>query len=303
MNLPISVYANLTEVETSYQGYLLDAWGVFWGGNGVGLLQGAKAAMAGLVADGKIVGILSNSTQLTAKEIEKYQAAGLIQGEHFHFLITSGELARTYFINRKPTFPIIHKQFYVFGGKHPHLFPHKAIFESTSFEETDDINAADFIYVGIPHIEGEDQTDPELFSEAVQALKNHLPMVCANPDRFAHEGNPPKMVVRQGFIADTYKQMGGTVLYIGKPYEDAFSTAMQQFHRYAIDNPKQILMIGDTPETDIRGGRNFGMATALTTQTGMMSERILSLGLKGAVNALSAADRPDYYIGKFAREI
>lgn len=67
----MTIYPDLLSISDKYQGILLDAYGVFWGGNAFGLLPGAKEVMQQLVAKGKIVGILSNSTQLAAKEIDK----------------------------------------------------------------------------------------------------------------------------------------------------------------------------------------------------------------------------------------
>lgn len=60
-------HSNLHSISHSYPAILLDAYGVFWGGNEVGLLPGSKEAMRSLVIQGKIVGILSNTTQLAAK--------------------------------------------------------------------------------------------------------------------------------------------------------------------------------------------------------------------------------------------
>ena len=45
-------------MKEPFKGVLLDAYGVFWGGNDIGVLPGAKEVMEKLVSDGKIVGIL-----------------------------------------------------------------------------------------------------------------------------------------------------------------------------------------------------------------------------------------------------
>lgn len=52
-------------------------------------------------------------------------------------------------------------------------------------------------------------------------------MICINPDLFAHEGNPPKPVVRQGSIAAIYEELGGPVFYLGKPSDLIFAEAMK----------------------------------------------------------------------------
>lgn len=304
MSRPLEVFPDIGQISNSFKGLLLDAYGVFWGGNAFGLLPGSKEIMLKLVSSGKIVGILSNSTQLASKEISKLHLHGLLQGKHFHFLITSGEVARNIFLNKKLPFETPRNKFWLFGGVHPKYSSHEAIFQDTIYSETCDINKADFIYISIPHINGEDQVNPDLFHEEIEKLKTkNLPMICPNPDQFAHEGKPPKAVVRQGSIAMLYEKMGGQVFYIGKPHKEAYTIAMNHFQQHNITNPLEILMVGDTPETDIRGARRFGMPSALVTQTGMMADRISHNGLERALRALSPQDSPDYFIGRFADDI
>lgn len=298
------IVPSVEQVSGSYRGVLLDAYGVFWGGNEQGLLPGSKEAMEHLVSSGKIVGILSNTTQLAFKEINKLQAHGLIQGKHFHFLITSGEVARMVFLNKKLPFETPRNTFWVLGGVHPKFHTHAPIFHDSIYHETANIDDADFIYVGIPHINGEDQIDPELFRKEVEKIKpKKLPMVCSNPDQFAHEGKPPKAVVRQGSIAKLYEEMGGQVFYIGKPHDKAYAVALEEFCKHGVADRNAILMIGDTPETDIRGARSFGMPSALVTQTGMMGDRVAKKGLDSSLKELPICDRPNYFIQRFAHGI
>lgn len=291
------IYPDISRISSPFMGILLDAYGVFWGGNGCGVLPGIADAMKSLVASGKIVGILSNSTQLASREINKLGQHGLVLGQHFHFLVTSGEVARYIFLNETLPFTTTSNKFWIFGGVHPKYASHYAIFQDTPYHETSNIDEADFIYISIPHVNGEDQTDPEVFRKELEALKiKNLPMICPNPDRFAHEGKPSRAVVRQGSIAMMYEEMGGHVFYIGKPHNKAYSMVMKYFEKYNCINPSDILMVGDTPETDIRGARLFGMPSALVTQTGMMADRIAHSGLDAAIKTLSAQDLPDYLI-------
>lgn len=255
--------------------------------------------MAELVAMGKTVGILSNSTQLATKEIDKYQKHGIVQGQHFHFLLTSGELAKSIFSREELPFKTPRKKFWIWGEPHPKYSSHQAIFAESSFAETADLNEADFIYISIPHFKGEDQTDPLLFgAEAQRLIQTGLPAICPNPDRFAHEGNPPRAVVRQGSLAEHYEKLGGKVFYIGKPSVQAYQIAMTRFPGL---KPEQILMVGDTPETDIRGARSCGIASALVTQTGIMGDRISHHGFENAIRGLPATDHPDFFIERLGQ--
>jgi len=293
----LQIFSNLLDIANPFKGILLDAYGVFWGGNSCGLLPNSKEVMKNLVTEKKTVGILSNSTQLASKEIHKLHKHGLIQGKHFHFLITSGEIAKQIFTDEQLPFKTPKKKFWLFGGIHPNFSSPLTLFEDSPYAETKNVTNADFIYISIPHINGEDQVDPNLFRDEIKKLKKtNLPMVCANPDRFAHEGNPPRAVVRQGSIAAMYEEIGGQVFYTGKPLRIAYTAAMNLFNQENISNPKDILMVGDTPETDIRGANQFSIASALITQTGIMADRISHQGLEDAIQQLPSNDKPNFFI-------
>jgi len=282
------------EIQRPYCALLLDAYGVFWGGNGVGLLPGAKEMMQQLVSQGKVVGILSNSSQIAQKEIDKLKNYGVVQGTHYHFYLTSGQIAKDLVKNEALPFHTSQKKYWLSTPPHPKYSSPHLLFQESAFAESQNLEEADFIFASIPHIEGEDQTDPKLFESEVKKLATaSLPMLCINPDRFAHEGLPARAVVRQGTIAKLYEALGGTVHYIGKPYPIAYKYAMQAFKPFGIEKAEEILMVGDTPETDIRGANGFGMASLLVTETGMMKERIFSQ------NSLPPSDVPTHYAERF----
>ncbi len=294
----MEIYESILDIADPYQGILLDAYGVFWGGNAVGLLPGAKEAMQELVSRGKIVGVLSNATQLPFAEITKVAKKGLFLDSHFHFYVTSGEIAKTIFLRGELPFPTPKKKYFLFSEIHPKYSSPYPLFEGSAFEETKDLRQADFIYLPTPHFQGEDQTDPELFREPIKkVIPFNLPMVCANPDRFAREENPGvvRPVVRQGSVALLYQQLGGEVFYIGKPSVLSFSTAMKEFHKHGVTDPAKILMVGDTPETDIAGARNFGIASALITETGIMQDRSRA--------DLHPHESPTYFIKRLAPHV
>ncbi len=288
-------------IAEPFAGILLDAYGVFWCGDDRGLLPGCKEAMERLVAKGKIIGVLSNTTQLAKNEIDKLQKHGLIQGKHYHFYITSGEVAKGMFLGNFPLFPTPNKKYYLFGEPHPKYMTHQGIFQETPFQETKELSEADFVYISIPHIDGIDQIDPAAFKSIVERFKGiAIPMVCANSDHFAHEGNPPRQVVRQGSIARMHEEQGGKVIYLGKPSEKMFTVAMQAFADFGIVQSLQVLMVGDTPETDIRGAQNAGIPSALITKTGITADRIADQGLSYLLT-LPAQDTPDFFISRMGK--
>jgi hypothetical protein len=66
MTFSRQIFSGIMDVSERFQGILLDAYGVFWGGNACGVLSGAKEIMEKWVSKGKVIGILSNSTQLAS---------------------------------------------------------------------------------------------------------------------------------------------------------------------------------------------------------------------------------------------
>lgn len=300
MNAPL-IHSCFLTVATPYPVVLLDAWGVFWGGSHLGLFPGAKETMQALVNQNKRVVILSNSTQLAQKEVQKLAHYGVLEGSHFHFLITSGEVTRKLISSRLLPFPTPQKTYWLFGESHTRYSSHEAVFEGSVYRRTESIEKADFIYVTVPLIDQEDQTDPEVFRASllkISALKK--PMLCPNPDQFAHEGNPPRPVVRQGSIARLYEEMGGDVFYVGKPSSLMYEEALRVLSATGLYDLKDILMVGDTPETDIRGANKVGIASVLLTETGMMAEKIKKSSLQQAIENLELSDQPHHFVRQFS---
>lgn len=288
------------DLAAEYDSFLLDAYGVFWGSREVGVLPGAAAAMEYLVSHGKEVGILSNSTQLAEKEKEKLKKHGLYEGVHYHFLLTSGEFARELLLEGELPFPTPRNTFWMFGSPHPVFGSNAHIYEGTKYRETMNLDEADFIHILVPHIQGADQEDPEVFRKWVEAAGTGVPVLCVNPDRFGPEGSPPRPVVRQGWIAQMFKEQGASVHLVGKPSKMIFEAALKRFPS-GISREK-VIMIGDTPETDIRGAHGVGIAAALVTQTGVKAPLIESEGVEAVIDQLPSDDKPDYLLDRFKLE-
>jgi HAD superfamily hydrolase (TIGR01459 family) len=289
--------------ETAYSALFLDAFGVFWAGNAQGVFPGSQRTMEQLFSSGKKIGIISNSTHQSQSEIKKYASQGILQGRHFHFLITSGDLAKELFSSDRLPFPTPNKKYILFCPHCPPYAPPSSLFEESPFRETDDLLEADFIYINVPHICGVNQEERNAFHSMVKSfLPSNKPMVCANPDHYAHEGSPPRPVVRQGSIASLYEEMGGHVFYIGKPFSQIYSLALDRLNRLSPTPKEKILMVGDTPETDIRGARSFGIHSALITHTGIMAEKIAHQG-PASIQSLPTSDIPNFFIERFASHV
>ena len=79
-------------------------------------------------------------------------------------------------------------------------------------------------------------------------IERGLPMICANPDIKVRVGND--LIWCAGALAAVYEDMGGAVIYPGKPHEAIYNLA-----RSRVGEPERArtLCIGDSPATDMLG--------------------------------------------------
>lgn len=278
----------------SYEAFILDAYGVFW--SGAYVLPAAKDFMKEVVKAGKPLVILSNATQRAHEERVKYESFGLIQGVHYHELLTSGEMTRTLAQTQQKPFEKGWSRYVAWWPVHPKFgSPHHSIFEG-AFCQVDQLDQADFIYLNTPYSEGRDQTDPAVFESQLEAItQSKLPVICPNPDDYAQHGDPPVFVVRQGAIAKKLEKEGVDVRYIGKPHKQAFDFACKAI---GLLRPlaQRIVMVGDNPKTDILGAKEAGLASALLVDTGVLSYLYPGTSLKELEKTLSENEKPTHFL-------
>lgn len=306
-----------------YDVLLVDAYGVFWDGSG--FIPGTKTTLQRLVQQNKIVIILSNTTQRAGAAAKKYADHGLMQGEHYHHFVTSGEVARTAlekgleFNGKKGV------KYYNFGTQNLSLFE-GLDYISTSLDE------ADFIYIGIPQLcltpEEKDQypyplyagsavqpgqksewnsTDIDAFTPMLAPLvRSGLPVLNANPDLIApekcHMTQAVHSVIRQGSIAEQLVSAGMQVRQFGKPYTEVYAYCRNLLSEISPSEMGHLrtAMVGDSLNTDILGAYNA------RTQLGWHVDGILTLTGNGGqwreAKKGSIAVEPAYVITSFGIE-
>jgi HAD superfamily hydrolase (TIGR01459 family) len=96
-------------------------------------------------------------------------------------------------------------------------------------------------------------------------------MLCANPDLVVERGD--KLLYCAGALADIYGELGGEVLYAGKPYVPIYQEALAKAQSVLGREVKQarVLAIGDSIRTDLKGARAFGIDCLFVT-AGIHSE-------------------------------
>ena len=158
-------------------------------------------------------------------------------------VVTSGEAAM-HAINKNK-----------FGKKFFHLGPSRddSIFEEVRDNKTS-IDNCDFILcTGLFDEDNLDLNKPQLHENNLDYYKNFLKkyiskkLVCTNPDLIVHRGNKEEYCA--GYIAKLFEELGGKVIYYGKPHKEIYDMCFKE--------NEKVLAIGDNLRTDIKGANNL----------------------------------------------
>ena len=231
---------HLSEIFSYYDTFVIDLWGVVH--DGINLNKKAIETIDKLKKNSKKVVFLSNAPRPSSKVID-FLLKMKMDKKYLINVITSGEAA-THAINQKK-----------FGKTFFHLGPSR---DSSVFERVKDnlttIDNCDFILcTGLFDEDDPDLDKPQLHENDIDYYKNFLikhiskKLVCTNPDLIVHRGNKEEFCA--GYIAKIFEELGGKVIYYGKPYKEIY--------KMCFDPSEKVLAIGDNLRTDIRGANNL----------------------------------------------
>ena len=105
----------------------------------------------------------------------------------------------------------------------------------------------------------------------LKARERKLTLVCANPDIVVERGD--RLIYCAGAIAELYLELGGEVIFYGKPHRPIYQRAMAlAAERRGQAVPLgRVLAIGDSVRTDLTGAHGFGIDCLFVTR-GIHSE-------------------------------
>jgi HAD superfamily hydrolase (TIGR01459 family) len=259
---------NLKEIYEKYDAFFIDLWGVIH--NGVNLHPEAIEVLENLVKFKKRFVLMSNAPR-PSKSVEKFLLNLKMDKKFIKHVFTSGEAA----------LKSLRKNIY--GNFFFHLGPKRdgSLFEgfeknSKNLKEADFILCSGFL----------DSYDNDLEYHK-NLLKKHtnLKMLCTNPDLIVHRGS--KMEYCAGTLAKIFEDLGGKVIYVGKPYPEIY--------KFCIKENEKTLVIGDNIRTDIIGANNMNFDSLFIT-TGVHKNEFLNLELKNYFKILDKyGAKTNYY--------
>ncbi|MGC6471448.1 MAG: TIGR01459 family HAD-type hydrolase [Parvibaculales bacterium] len=232
----------LAPLRKEYDVLLCDVWGVIH--NGLCLFDGVNQALTSWRDSGGKVVLLTNAPRPAATVQKRLDALNLDR-KAYDDILSSGDAARDMLKERAAQGQACH---FVGAGKDTDLLEGIDI-KLTSAED------ADFILLtGMANDEVE---TPEDYRAAIGLWKEHnLPLICANPDRIVQIGD--KVMYCAGALAEIYEQMGGRVIWLGKPYLPIYDTAAARINKLTDVHKSKVLAIGDGHKTDVPGANAAG---------------------------------------------
>ncbi|HLN22449.1 MAG TPA: TIGR01459 family HAD-type hydrolase [Patescibacteria group bacterium] len=243
--MTVPVIDGLRELADSYDGFILDLWGVIH--DGATAYDGAKNTLAQLKALGKKTVMLSNAPRRAFALVNLMTGMG-IERELYGEVMSSGEATHLELDRRTDPW------FAKLGKRCLHIGPERDrnIFEGLDVELVEHVADAEFLM----------NTGPDKFEETVldyarvmdAAAERHLPMVCANPDLLVVRDG--KKIICAGALAEYYQSMGGDVRFRGKPDPAIYDVCLDLL---GIDDRKRVLAVGDAFHTDIAGASGAGI--------------------------------------------
>ncbi|MDI1345758.1 MAG: TIGR01459 family HAD-type hydrolase [Pseudolabrys sp.] len=234
---------HFSALAPDYDVFLCDVWGVVH--NGEVSFPDACDALMRARAMGKTVVFITNAPR-PGEAVIRQIAHLRVPAEAYDAIVSSGDVTRDVIIHRKDQ-TLCHigpeRDHSIFTGLNAKFAP---------------LESADYVVCsGLDDDETETPGDYRARLETM--LKRKLFMVCGNPDLVVERGN--RLVYCAGSIADLYANMGGEVLYAGKPYRPIYDLALAKAEAISGRKAdlKRVMAIGDSVRTDLKGARAFGV--------------------------------------------
>lgn len=242
-HVPIPILTSIAPLAPEADAWLCDVWGVVH--DGVAALPPAVDACQRFRARGGIVVLITNAPRPAAAVATQLTQLGVPHAA-YDAILTSGDLARALIAARRGE-PLLHTG----------PIRDKGLFAGleTTFVEAD---AAKLI-VCSGLFDDETETPDDYRARFESLVARNVPMICANPDITVARGE--RIVYCAGALAALYEEIGGAVIYAGKPHRPIYDRAEEIIAECGGRTvPRErILAIGDGIRTDICGAIRAGL--------------------------------------------
>ena len=240
----------LSDLTDGVEVILSDIWGVVH--NGLESFPEACAALNTYRKQGGTVILITNAPR-PADSVQRQLRKLHVPDETYDAIVSSGDLTRN-FVADHPG-----KKIFWIGPERDSSIHRGLDAVMAPLEQADYI-----ICTGL--FDDETESAEDYRTMMLQARDRNLTLICANPDIVVERGD--RLIYCAGAIAELYRELGGEVIFYGKPhrpiYERAVALAAEQ--RGAQTPLARVLAIGDSVRTDLAGAHGFGINCLFVTR-------------------------------------
>jgi HAD superfamily hydrolase (TIGR01459 family) len=229
---------------------LSDIWGVVH--NGLVAFPEACEALQTFRAQGGTVILITNAPR-PADSVQRQLRKLNVADDTYDAIVSSGDLTR-HFVAGHPG----QKMFWI--GPERDNSIHRGLDPALAL-----LDEADYIVcTGLFDDETESAENYRAMMQQARARK--LPLVCANPDIVVERGD--RLIYCAGAIAELYLELGGEVIFYGKPHRPIYerAVALAAERRGNAVPLERVLAIGDSVRTDLTGAHGFGIDCLFVTR-------------------------------------
>lgn len=252
---PVPTLRGFAEVAESFDLVLCDVWGVLHDGR-----IGHKAAGEALIRYRRLPGerprrvILVSNAPRPWRGVQTILDGYGVPREAYDAILTSGDLTHE-LLAQHP------------GERVYHLGPDRdrPIYDGLDLALVEAAEAQRVVCTGLFD---DDTETAEDYREALADFRaREIPMICANPDLVVERNR--QLIPCAGVIAAAYAEIGGEVVYAGKPYRPVYDAALAKAG--ALDglpapDLARVVAVGDAIRTDIAGASAAGIASILVAR-------------------------------------
>jgi HAD superfamily hydrolase (TIGR01459 family) len=266
---------SLRELVRGVDVVLSDIWGVVH--NGLESFPEACEALHSFRSRGGTVILITNAPR-PADSVQRQLRKLGVADETYDAIVSSGDLTRLYVADHPG------RKIFWLGPEHDSAVHRGLDAVFAPLEEADYI-----VCTGL--YDDETETAEDYRGMMLKARERKLTLVCANPDIVVERGD--RLIYCAGAIAELYRELGGEVIFYGKPHRPIYERAMMlagERQGHPIDR-KKVLAIGDSVRTDLTGAREFGIDCLFVTR-GIHSEEFEGLDQLDPASVLELFGHP-----------
>ena len=255
MTAPIPTLPGLSGIAEGRDLILCDVWGVLHDGQKAHVSAGeALIRFRALPGPRRRRVVLVSNAPRPGHGVGRILDRFGVPREAYDAILTSGDLTRD-LIAARP------------GARIRHLGPERdlGVFKDLDLTLVPEEEADLVVCTGL--FDDRAETPDDYRDELTRLAKRGLTMICANPDLVVESGN--RLIPCAGLLAAAYADLGGEVVYAGKPHRPVYEAALSvaaSLDGGGPDDKGRVIAIGDAIRTDIAGASGFGIASLLVAR-------------------------------------